>query len=85
MEWKEFKRDVSNFGILTWTFEELSKSVNFLDLTISMEENKIVTKTYQKEMNLYQCNSPLSNHPPKMIQGIIYSLLRNYKTKWNTR
>ena len=53
MEWKEFKKDVSNFGILTWTFEEPSKLVNFLDLTISIEGNGIVTKTYQKELNLW--------------------------------
>ena len=63
---------------MTWTFEEPSKSVNFLDLTISIEGNEIVTKTYQKEFNLYQYISPLSNHLPKMIQGILYSLLRNY-------
>ena len=29
-------------------------------------------------MNLYQYISPLSNHPPSMIKGIIYSLLRTY-------
>ena len=83
MEWKEFKKDVSNFGILTWIFEESSKSVNLLDSTISIEGNEIV-KTYQKELNLYQYISPLSNRPPKMIQGIIYSLLKITK-KQNIR
>ena len=42
MEWKEFEKDVSNFGILTWT---PLKPVNFFDLTIPIEENKIITKT----------------------------------------
>ncbi|KAL7550369.1 hypothetical protein ACHAWF_015150, partial [Thalassiosira exigua] len=32
--WPAFKRDVDDFGILTWEFEELSTSVDFLDLTI---------------------------------------------------
>ena len=52
--WENFKRDTNNFGILTWDFEEPSHTVNFLDLTISIENCRIVTRTYQKPMNLYQ-------------------------------
>ena len=32
-------------------------------------------------MNLYQYLSPRSNHPPGMIKGIIYSLLKTYKNQ----
>ncbi|KAL7532166.1 hypothetical protein ACHAWF_004034 [Thalassiosira exigua] len=32
--WQEFQWDVDNFGILMWEFEELSTSVDFLDLAI---------------------------------------------------
>ena len=71
----------NNFGILEWEFEEPSKAVNFLDLTISIENEKISTKTFQKAMNLYQYLSPRSNHPPGMIKGIIYSLLKTYKNQ----
>ncbi|KAL7520013.1 hypothetical protein ACHAWF_000257 [Thalassiosira exigua] len=39
-----FKRDVGDFGILTWEFEELSTSVDFLDLTISIEGSSLTTK-----------------------------------------
>ncbi|KAL7552329.1 hypothetical protein ACHAWF_015564 [Thalassiosira exigua] len=42
---QEFQRDVDNFGILTWEFEERSTSVDFLDLTISIEAGKVCTKT----------------------------------------
>ena len=74
------KKEVNNFGILEWEFEEPSKKVNFLDLTISIEnESVITTKTFQKAMNLYQYLSPMSNHPPGMMKGIIYSLLKTYK------
>ena len=62
---------------------EPTKSVDFLDLTISIESRRIVTRTYQKDLNLYQYISPRSNHPPKMMEGIIFSLLKNYK-KQNT-
>jgi len=77
-EWVEFQNDTNNFGILTWDFEEPSLSVDFLDLTISIEANTIVTTTFQKALNLYQYIPPHSAHPPKMIQGIIYGLLKNY-------
>ena len=76
--WSLFKQDTNNFGILSWEFEELSNEVNFLDLTIKIEDSHITTKTYQKSMNLYQYIMPTSNHPVRMTKGIIYSLLRNY-------
>ena len=38
----------------------------------------ITTKTYQKALNLYQYIMPQSNHPPNMMKGILYSLMRNY-------
>ena len=80
--WDDFKKEVNNFGILEWEFEEPSKKVNFLDLTISIEnDTRITTKTFQKAMNLYQYLSPMSNHPPGMMKGIIYSLLKTYKNQ----
>jgi len=39
--WDNFKAETNNFGILTWEFEELATSVNFLDLTISIEKQNI--------------------------------------------
>ena len=80
--WVDFKKEVNNFGILEWEFEEPSKKVNVLDLTISIENNsRVTTKTFQKAMNLYQYLSPMSNHPPGMMKGIIYSLLKTYKNQ----
>lgn len=77
-EYKQFQKDTDNFGILTWEFEELSSSVDFLDLTITIENGAITTKTYQKSINLYQYIPPYSAHPKNMIKGILYSLLRTY-------
>jgi hypothetical protein len=56
-------------------------SVDFLDLIISIEKHKIVTRTYQKDLNLYQYISPLSNYSPTMVEGIIFSILKSYKTQ----
>ena len=66
---------------MEWESEEPSRRVNSFDLTISIENETIVTETYQKVMNLYQYLSPMSNHPPGMITGIIYSLLKTYKNQ----
>ncbi len=78
-EWECFKQDADDFGILTWEFEEPSDSVVFLDLTISIKHGRFITKTYQKALNLYQYLPPTSCHPPWMMKGIIYSLMKNYK------
>lgn len=78
-EFEQFKVDTDDFGILTWDFEEPTTSVNFLDLTITINHRRrITTKTYQKALNLYQYIPPMSAHPPNMIKGIIYSLMRSY-------
>ena len=76
---QQFKDDVNDFGILKWKFEERSTSVDFLDLTITIENNQLVFKTYQKAFNLYQYISPSSAHPPGMMRGIVYGLMRKYK------
>ena len=77
--WEDFKSTTNNFGILEWEFEDLTLSCDFLDLTITIEDGIITTKTYQKALNLYQYLMPSSNHNPRQIKGIIYSLVRNYK------
>ena len=42
------------FGLLEWETSELSTSVDFLDLTISIgDDRRIQFQTYQKPMNLY--------------------------------
>ena len=42
-KWLCFKKDVNNFGILTWELNELSTSVNFLDLNINIDRNRITS------------------------------------------
>jgi len=79
-DWDSFCDDVNNFGVLTWDIAENppSDSVNFLDLTLTIEGGKIVTKTYQKEMNLYLYLPSTSAHPNGCIKGTVYGLVRRY-------
>ena len=83
--WEEFERDLP-FGILQWDLGELTTTVNFLDLSISINADRhIETRTYQKAMNLYLYLPPQSAHPPSVIRGMIYGLLRKYRGQHTNR
>ena len=79
-DWSAFCDDVNNFGVLTWDIKDqkLSSSVDFLDLTLSIKHNKIVSRTFQKKMNLYLYIPPMSAHPSGCIKGTIFGLIRRY-------
>ncbi|KAL7541267.1 hypothetical protein ACHAXR_010762, partial [Thalassiosira sp. AJA248-18] len=73
--WTNFCNDVNNFvgGKLKWEIEERSREVNFLDITITINElNQIETRTYQKPMNLYLYIPQASAHPKGVIKGMIF-------------
>ena len=77
-EWEAYQKDLNNFGILTWEVGPLSREVDFLDLTLRIEGGRIVSKTYQKPLNLYLYLPPSSSHPPGCIKGTIYGLVGRY-------
>ena len=76
--WSDFCDDVNDFGVLTWKINEPSYSVDFLDLTISINNGKLETKTFQKALNLYLYLPPASAHPDGVITGTIYGLVGRY-------
>jgi hypothetical protein len=76
--WATFKDTLNSWGSLEWTTEEPSLHTNFLDLKISVQNQKIITSTYQKEMNLYLYIPPLSAHPNSCFKGLIHGELKRY-------
>ena len=72
--WTNFKASMNCFGKLEWEFSERSLSTNFLDLTITLdqESQKFTTCLYEKPSNLYLYIPPHSAHPPGMIRGLIH-------------
>ncbi len=57
-------------------------SVNFLDLTITIESDEnISTKTLQKPMNLYFYILATLTHPTGMIVGVVNSLIARFYTQ----
>lgn len=78
-EFNSFIIDINSYCQLQWTSEGTSTSVNFLDLTISIGKNgNIITKTFQKPINLHLYIPPHSAHPPGVLKSIIYGNLRRY-------
>ena len=70
--WMELQQDFDKFGKLRWDFSPLSNSVNFLDIKITIKENRIHTTLFEKDLNLYLYIPSFSYHPPGMIKSIIY-------------
>ena len=54
-----------------WIFEENLKTVNVMDMIISIRKDQIVTCHYEKSMNLYLYIPPHSAHPLRVLTGIV--------------
>ena len=81
IKYDEFKAVVNNNKGLTWEFTELSNSVNFLDLTLTiMPDDHIKTKLFEKPMALHLYIPPHSMHPPGVLTSHIFgSILRMFR------
>eukprot|EP00985_Skeletonema_marinoi_P006616 scaffold2866_cov256-Skeletonema_marinoi.AAC.1 len=42
-----------------------------MDMTVSIEGNKITTTLFEKELALYQYLPPNSSHPPGVLTGLV--------------
>ena len=76
----DFYNDLNNQCNLSWTTSQLQQSVNFLDLTISINPitNTISTKTYYKPMHLFNYIPPHSAQAPGILKSLIYGLFQCY-------
>ena len=75
-EWNKFKQKMNAFPGLTWEFSERSKTVDFMDMTITINNsNNIEMTLFEKRLNLHLYIPPHSAHPPGLLPGIVYSTL----------
>ena len=81
IKYNEFKAVVNNNKGLTWEFTELSNSVNFLDLTLTiLPDGKIKTKLFEKPLALHLYIPPHSMHPPGVLTSHIFGgVLRMFR------
>ena len=53
-EWNTFKNTMNAFPGLTWEFSEPSTTIDFMDMTITINKsNKIETTLFEKRLNLH--------------------------------
>ena len=70
--WKEFSADMNGWHGLKWDCEEPSSTINFMDMTIRIENGKLITSLYEKDMNLYLYIPPHSSHPRGVFSGLVF-------------
>ena len=70
-QWTSFVALMQDYYGLEWIFEERPKEVNYMDTTIEIHEDWIITSLYEKAMNLYLYIPPHSDHPPGVLPGLV--------------
>ena len=69
--WLQFQERIK-FGKLEWKFSERLRSINFLDVQVTITDAGISTNIYEKPHNLYQYLPPHSCHAPGVGKSLIY-------------
>ena len=73
LEWDNFKNKMNAFPGLTWEFSERDKTIDFMDMTISINNsNKIETTLFEKRLNFHLYIPSHYAHPPGLLPGIVY-------------
>ena len=69
--WQRFCQRLNDFG-LTWIVSERQRSVNFMDITVTIHTNHLSTTLFEKALNPYSYIPPHSAHPPGVLTGLVY-------------
>ena len=74
--WNNFQ-DAINSPIykLDWEFSPLSKQIDFMDLTIRIDNGGIHTSLYEKPSNHHLFIPPHSCHPPGLVRGMVLGMI----------
>ena len=78
--WSQFQRRLNDYHHLEWETSPRSLQVDFLDLTLTIEDQKITTTLYSKPLNLYLYIPPRSAHPPGVLTGLIFGTIHRIFT-----
>jgi hypothetical protein len=76
-QWLTFQRWINSFGSLRWTFTALARQIDYLDVTIRLDARMSIRFTlFENPLNLYLYLPPHSAHPPGVLTGLVYGMIR---------
>jgi hypothetical protein len=67
---------MNSFGSLEWEFSALCKTINFMDVCLSITPTGIKSTLYEKPMNLYLYLPSRSAHAPGVLPGLIIGMTK---------
>ena len=70
-KWAQLQHAMNDHYGLKWTFSDRIRKVDFLDITISIDDTRICTTLFEKLLNLYLFIPPHSAHPPGVLNGLV--------------
>lgn len=74
--WNSFKCAMNNDAFkLTWIVNEPATTVDFMDLTISIQRDRLHFTLYEKPSNLHLYIPSHSCHPPGLLGGVIHGMI----------
>jgi hypothetical protein len=65
---------------IEWKIEERSNKIDFMDLTLTLNNNRITSNLYEKPSNLHLYIPPHSAHPPGFLTGLIMGMSHRIHT-----
>ena len=64
---------------MNWTFSNRTRTIDFLDVNISLtDEGHVSTRIFEKALNLHLYLPPHSCHPPGVLKGIIHGMMLRF-------
>ena len=69
--WSSLQSCMNDYHGLKWTFSPRSRTVDFLDMTVSIRGASLHTTLFEKLLNLYLYIPPHSAHPPGVLSGLV--------------
>ena len=73
--WDQFIVNLNGATGLTWEINNQATTVDFMDLTISICDNRISTTLFEKQSNRHLYIPPHSLHPPGVINGVVHGMI----------
>lgn len=79
-EWTRFGTALNSYHGMQWEISQRAATVNYMDLTITLQHGHIHTSLHEKALNLYLYIPPHSAHPPGVLTGIVLGSLHRFHT-----